>query len=254
MAGQPWNPPGLMTAGLEAGGDAGVRGWGRPGEPPPGGATPGSGPTISGARGMPPRRCQGYEPPGQGGGVTRRWGEKSGPLGGGWFAGGPGCLSRWVRRGPESRDLVPEARLELAQGRAPGDFESPASTHSTTPASACILPWRPQAGKGFVAPGGRDLRAAGLPGRVLPAGVPREAQPPGFPASSQSTPASGAASFRPMGLAGWGVPRKGSTHQGLGRITGSSRGGLTGLAALGALLSSRASVATWRRRLMRNMR
>ena len=36
--------------------------------------------------------------------------------------------------------MVPEARLELAQGRAPGDFESPASTNSTTPATGhnCI--------------------------------------------------------------------------------------------------------------------
>src|SRR4030042_2437437 len=29
--------------------------------------------------------------------------------------------------------MVPEARLELAQARGPGDFESPASTNSTTP-------------------------------------------------------------------------------------------------------------------------
>ncbi len=37
--------------------------------------------------------------------------------------------------------LVPEARLELAQGRTPGDFESPASTNSTTPATVSILSW-----------------------------------------------------------------------------------------------------------------
>lgn len=30
--------------------------------------------------------------------------------------------------------MVPEARLELAQAQGPGDFESPASTDSTTPA------------------------------------------------------------------------------------------------------------------------
>ena len=37
--------------------------------------------------------------------------------------------------------MVPEARLELAQARGPGDFESPASTHSTTPASEIIVSW-----------------------------------------------------------------------------------------------------------------
>ena len=39
----------------------------------------------------------------------------------------------------EEELLVPEARLELAQARGPGDFESPASTHSTTPAVAHIV-------------------------------------------------------------------------------------------------------------------
>ena len=37
--------------------------------------------------------------------------------------------------------MVPEARLELAQAQGPGDFESPASTRSTTPATAFIVSW-----------------------------------------------------------------------------------------------------------------
>jgi hypothetical protein len=36
--------------------------------------------------------------------------------------------------------LVPEARLELAQAQGPGDFESPASTDSTTPALSFHAP------------------------------------------------------------------------------------------------------------------
>jgi hypothetical protein len=36
----------------------------------------------------------------------------------------------------QNRGMVPEARLELAQAQGPGDFESPASTRSTTPATS----------------------------------------------------------------------------------------------------------------------
>ena len=35
--------------------------------------------------------------------------------------------------------LVPEARLELAQSQGSGDFESPASTNSATPALRTLI-------------------------------------------------------------------------------------------------------------------